>query len=102
MSESGENTDEWITQFRELLEKNQIRLGVLAVQEDGQSTRSLVSFQRGRSTGTRSSAYAKLPGGTARSRSIWRSVRRRSISTRRSRSCCENIQFSKCRVNEGI
>src|SRR3974390_2580685 len=28
MSESGENTDEWITQFRELLEKNTIGWGV--------------------------------------------------------------------------
>src|SRR5208283_1624283 len=45
MSESGENTDEWITQFRELLEKNQINWAFWPYKKMD-SPRSVVSFAR--------------------------------------------------------
>ena len=62
MSESGENTDEWITQFRELLDKNQIPWAFWPYKKMD-SPRSMVSFARPLYW-DEIVAYAKLPGGT--------------------------------------
>ena len=62
MSESGENTDEWITQFRELLEKNQIPWAFWPYKKMD-SPRSVVSFTRPQYW-DEIVAYAKLQGGT--------------------------------------
>jgi hypothetical protein len=99
MSESGENTDEWITQFRELLEKNQIPWAFWPYKKMD-SPRSVVSFVRPQYW-DEIVAYAKLQGGTGDAE--------KHIAKRPSQAhinaafaeLLENVQFRKCRVNDG-
>jgi len=60
MSESGENTDEWIAQYRELLDKNHIDWAFWPYKKMD-SPRSIVSFPRP-AYWEEIVAYAKLPG----------------------------------------
>ena len=99
MSESGENTDEWITQFRELLDKNQIGWAFWPYKKMD-SPRSIVSFARP-AYWDEIVAYAKLQGGTG---DVEKHLGKRPPQehiTAAFEGLLENIQFGKCRVNEG-
>jgi len=99
MSESGENTDEWITQFRELLEKNQIPWAFWPYKKMD-SPRSLASFARP-AYWDEIIAYAKLPGGTGE---VEKRLAKRPPQEHINAAFAElleNIQFSKCKINEG-
>jgi endoglucanase len=99
MSESGENTDEWITQFRELLEKNQIPWAFWPYKKMD-SPRALVSFARPQYW-DEIIAYAKLPGGTGDTeKRIAKRPPQEHIDAAFA-GLLENIQFGKCQINEG-
>ncbi len=98
MSESGENTDEWITQFRELLEKNQINWAFWPYKKMEQ-TRSPVSFARP-VYWDEIVAYAKLPGGTGDTeKRIAKRPPQEHINAAFD-DLLNNIQWSKCRINQ--
>jgi aryl-phospho-beta-D-glucosidase BglC (GH1 family) len=99
MSESGENTDEWITQFRELLDKNQIGWAFWPYKKTD-SPRSVVSFARPMYW-DEIVAYGKLPGGTGDTE---KRIAQRPPQEHINAAFAElldDIQFSKCRVNQG-
>jgi endoglucanase len=99
MSESGENTDEWITQFRELLEKNQIGWAFWPYKKMD-SPRSVVSFLRP-AYWDEIVAYAKLSGGTGE---VEKRLAKRPPQEHIDAAFAElleNIQFGKCRINQG-
>jgi endoglucanase len=99
MSESGENTDEWITQFRELLDKNQINWAFWPYKKMD-SPRSVVSFARP-TYWDEIVAYAKLPGGAGDTQKrIAKRPPQEHINAAFAQ-LLENIQFSKCGVNQG-
>jgi endoglucanase len=99
MSESGENKDEWITQFRELLDKNQIGWAFWPYKKMDATT-SPVSFGRP-VYWDEIVAYGKLPGGTGETE--------KRIAQRPSQEhinaafadLLEKIQWKECRINEG-
>src|SRR3974390_1019200 len=99
MSESGENTDEWITQFRELLDKNQIGWSFWPYKKMD-SPRSIVSFARP-AYWDEIVAYAKLQGGTGE---VERHLPKRPPQEHINaafKGVLENVPFSKCQVNQG-
>jgi aryl-phospho-beta-D-glucosidase BglC (GH1 family) len=99
MSESGENTDEWIAQFRELLDKNQIGWAFWPYKKMD-SPRSVVSFARP-VYWDEIVDYAKLPGNTGDTE---KRIAKRPPQEHINAAFAElldNIQFSKCTVNQG-
>ena len=97
MSESGENTDEWIIEFRTLLEKNQISWAFWPYKKMD-ATSATVSFARPL-IGMRSSRMQS-------SGRHWRVEKRGEASPQEHINAAfaellENIQFDKCRVNQG-
>ncbi len=99
MSESGENTDEWITQFRTLLEKNSISWAFWPYKKMD-SPRGIVSFAQPQYW-DEIVAYAKLTGGTGE---VKKHIAKRPPQEHINAAfteLLEKIQFSKCRVNEG-
>jgi Cellulase (glycosyl hydrolase family 5) len=99
MSESGENTDEWITQFRELLEENQIPWAFWPYKKMD-SPRSVVSFKRPQYW-DEVVAYAKLQGGTGDAeKHLAKRLSQEHINAAFA-ELLEDVQFSKCKVNEG-
>ena len=98
MSESGENTDEWITQYRELLDKNHIDWAFWPYKKD--SPRSIVSFSRPQYW-DEIVAYAKVPGtmGDTEKR-IAKRPSQEHINAAFA-ELLDNLQFSKCRINQG-
>ena len=99
MSESGENTDEWITQFRELLDKNQIGWAFWPYKKMD-SPRSIVSFARP-IYWDEIVAYAKLQGGTG---DVEKHLQKRPSQEHINAAFAqllEKIQFSKCQINQG-
>jgi aryl-phospho-beta-D-glucosidase BglC (GH1 family) len=99
MSESGENTDEWITQFRELLEKNQIGWAFWPYKKMD-SPRSVVSFAQP-AYWDEIVAYAKLPGNTgATEKRITKRPPQEHINAAFA-ELLDDVQFRKCRINQG-
>ncbi len=99
MSESGENTDEWITQFRELLDQNQIGWAFWPYKKMD-SPRAIVSFARPQYW-DEIVAYAKLTGGTG---DVEKHLQKRPPQVHINAAftqLLENIQFGKCQVNDG-
>ena len=97
MSESGENKDEWITQFRELLEKNQIGWAFWPYKKMD-ATSSPVSFARP-VYWDEIVAYGKLAGGTGDTeKRIAKRPPQEHINAA-FEELLNNIQWSKCRVN---
>jgi len=99
MSESGENTDGWITRFRELLEKNQIPWAFWPYKKMD-SPRGIVSFARPQYW-DEIVAYAKLSGGTGDTE---KRIAKRPPQEHINAAFAEllqNIQFSKVQINEG-
>jgi aryl-phospho-beta-D-glucosidase BglC (GH1 family) len=99
MSESGENTDEWITQYRELLDKNHIDWAFWPYKKMD-SPRSIVSFARPQYW-DEIVAYAKLPGtmGDTEKR-IAKRPSQEHINAAFA-ALLDSVQFSKCRINQG-
>jgi hypothetical protein len=99
MSESGENTDEWITQYRKLLDKNHIDWAFWPYKKMD-SPRSIVSFTRPLYW-DEIVAYARLPGtmGDTEKRIAKRPLQDHINAA--FAELLENIQLSKCRINEG-
>jgi hypothetical protein len=99
MSESGENRDEWITQFHALLEKNQIGWAFWPYKKMD-ATSSPVSFARP-VYWDEIVAYAKLPGGTGDTeKRIAKRPPQEHINAAFD-DLLNNIQWSKCRINQG-
>ncbi len=99
MSESGENKDEWIGQFRELLEKNQIGWAFWPYKKMD-ATSSPVSFDRP-VYWDEIVAYAKLTGGTgATEKRIAQRPPQEHINAAFA-DLLDKVQFGKCHVNEG-
>jgi endoglucanase len=99
MSESGENTDEWITQFHALLEKNQISWAFWPYKKMD-SPRSVVSFTRPMYW-DEIVAYAKLPGGTGDTeKRIAKRLPQEHIDAAFA-DLLNNIQSQKCQINQG-
>ena len=99
MSESGENKDEWIAQFHELLEKNQIGWAFWPYKKMD-ATSSPVSFARP-VYWDEIVAYAKLPGGTgATEKKIAQRPTQEHINAAFA-DLLDKIQFNKCKVNQG-
>jgi len=99
MSESGENTDEWIIEFRTLLEKNQISWAFWPYKKMD-ATSAPVSFARP-AYWDEVVAYAKLQGGTGE---VEKHLAKRPPQEHINAAFAElleNIQFDKCRVNQG-
>ncbi len=98
MSESGENTDDWIAQFRELLEKNQINWAFWPYKKMD-SPSSPVSFARP-VYWDEIVAYAKLPGGTGDTeKRIAKRPPQEHINAAFD-DLLNNIQWRKCRLNQ--
>jgi endoglucanase len=99
MSESGENKDEWIAQFRELLEKNQIGWAFWPYKKMD-ATSSPVSLSRP-VYWDEIVAYAKLPGGTGDTeKRIGKRPPQEHINAAFD-NLLNNIQWSRCRINDG-
>ena len=99
MSESGENKDEWIAQFRELLEKNHIGWAFWPYKKMDATT-SPVSFARP-VYWDEIVAYAKLPGGTGEVEKHLAQRPPQEHINAAFADLLEKIQFSQCRINEG-
>ena len=99
MSESGENSDEWITRYLELLDKNHIDWAFWPYKKMD-SPGSIVSFPRP-AYWDEIVAYAKLPGtmGDTEKR-IAKRPPQEHIDLAFA-ELLDNIQFSKCAVNQG-
>jgi aryl-phospho-beta-D-glucosidase BglC (GH1 family) len=99
MSESGENNDEWITQYRELLDRNHIDWAFWPYKKMD-SPRSIVSFSRP-TYWDEIVAYAKVPGtmGDTEKRIAKRPPQEHINAA--FEELLEDIQFGKCRINAG-
>lgn len=99
MSESGENTDDWIQQFRELLDKNQIGWAFWPYKKMD-SPRAIVSFDRP-PYWDEIVAFGTLTDrvGDAEKR-IAKRPSQEHIQAAFS-GLLENISFAKCRINQG-
>ncbi len=99
MSESGENKDEWITQFRELLDKNHIGWAFWPYKKMDATT-SPVSFARP-AYWDEIVTYAQLVGSTGDSeKKIAKRPPQEHINAAFA-ELLENIQWSKCQINDG-
>ncbi|HEY4931256.1 MAG TPA: cellulase family glycosylhydrolase [Terriglobales bacterium] len=99
MSESGENKDEWIAQFRELLEKNQIGWAFWPYKKMD-AVSSPVSFARP-VYWDEIVAYAKLPGGTGEVEKHLAQRPPQEHINAAFADLLDKIQFSQCRINQG-
>jgi len=99
MSESGENTDEWITQFRQLLEKDQIPWAFWPYKKMD-SPRGVVSFARP-PYWDEISAFAKLKESVGNAQKLLTKRPPQEHINAAFAALLENVAFSKCKVNEG-
>lgn len=99
MSESGENTDEWITQYRELLEKNHIPWAFWPYKKMD-SPRSVVSFERP-PYWDEIVAFAKLKESVGAAEKLLPKRPPQEHIEAAFTGLLENVQFARCKVNEG-
>ena len=99
MGESGENTDEWITQFVKALEKNDIGWAFWPYKKM-EKTSAVVSIIPP-ADWARSVDFAKLPRGTAHVEERLKARPEQETITRAFAQLLESIRWQKCRVNEG-
>jgi len=99
MSESGENTDEWITQFRQLLEKDQIPWAFWPYKKMD-SPRGVVSFARP-PYWDEIIAFAKLKESVGDAQKLLTKRPPQEHINAAFAALAENVAFSKCKVNEG-
>lgn len=99
MSESGENTDEWITRYRELLDQNQIGWAFWPYKKMD-SPRSIVSFARP-VYWDEIVAFATLKEGMGDTKTrIAKRPPQEHINAAFA-GLLDNIPFNKCRINQG-
>jgi aryl-phospho-beta-D-glucosidase BglC (GH1 family) len=99
MGESGENTDEWITQFVKTLEKNNIGWAFWPYKKMEKST-AVVSIIPPADWG-KIVEFAKLPRGTAHVEDRLKARPEQETITRAFDDLLTSMRLEKCRVNEG-
>jgi len=100
MGESGENTDEWITQFVKTLEKNNIGWAFWPYKKMTEKASSVVSIVPPADWG-KIVEFAKLPRGTAHVEDRMKARPDQETITRAFAELFENVRLQKCKVNEG-
>lgn len=99
MGESGENTDEWIAQFRKTLEKNNIGWAFWPYKKMGKPS-SVVTIAPP-ADWEKIVEFAKLPRGTGHAEERLKVRPEQETVTRAFAELLENVRLEKCRVNEG-
>jgi endoglucanase len=99
MSESGENKDEWIAQFRQVLEQNQIGWAFWPYKKMD-ATSSPVSFSRPVHW-DEIVAFAKLPGGTGDAEKRIPQRPSQADITAAFADLLDKIQLKNCKTNDG-
>lgn len=99
MGESGENTDEWIAQFRQALEKSNIGWAFWPYKKMEKSS-AVVSIVPPADWG-RIVEFAKLPRGTAHVEERLKDRPDQDTVIRTFAELLENVRVQKCRVNDG-
>ena len=99
LGESGENTDEWIAQFRELLEKNDIGWAFWPYKKMGKSS-AVVTIEPPEGW-DRIVAFAKLPRGVGATEARLKERPDQAVIDRAFAGLLENIKLVHCRVNDG-
>jgi endoglucanase len=99
MGESGENTDEWIMQFRQTLEKNNIGWAFWPYKKMGRTTSVLTILPP--SGWPQIVEFAKLPRGTAHVEARLKARPDQETINRAFAELLENFRVQKCQVNAG-
>jgi hypothetical protein len=99
LGESGENTDEWVTQFRELLEKNDIGWTFWPYKKMEKSS-AIVTITPPEGW-DKIVAFAKLPRGTGNTEARLKERPDQATIDRAFRGLLENIKLEHCRTNAG-
>ena len=99
MGESGENKDEWIAEFRVMLEKNNVGWAFWPYKKMD-ATSSPVSFSRP-VWWDEIVKYAAIPGGTGAAEEKMKKRPPAEHARAAFADLLEKIKFEKCRVNEG-
>ena len=99
MGESGENTDEWISQFRNTLEKNDIGWAFWPYKKMEKSS-AVVSIIPP-ADWSRIVEFAKLPRGTAHVEQRLKSRPDQETITRAFADLLERVRLQNCRINPG-
>jgi aryl-phospho-beta-D-glucosidase BglC (GH1 family) len=100
MGESGENTDEWISQFVKTLEDKDIGWAFWPYKKMMGKTSSVVSVVPP-ADWDKIVEFAKLPRGTAHVEDRLKARPEQATINRAFAELLENIQVQKCRVNQG-
>jgi len=99
LGESGENTDDWIAKFVKSLESNNIGWAFWPYKKMEKSS-AVVSIVPP-ADWAKIVAFAKLPRGTAHVEERLKARPEQDAINRAFAELLENVQFHKCRVNEG-
>ena len=99
LGESGENTDEWISQFVKALEKNNIGWAFWPYKKMGKPS-SVVSVMPP-ADWEKIVEFAKLPRGTGNAEERLRARPEQETINRVLDELLESVRVQKCRVNEG-
>ena len=99
MSESGENTDEWIAQYRELLDQNRVGWAFWPYKKMD-SPRSVVSFARP-AYWSEIVAFAKLTENTGNAEDRIAKRPPRDHIDAAFADVLKNVEWGKCHVNQG-
>jgi endoglucanase len=99
MGESGENTDEWIAQFRQSLEKNNIGWAFWPYKKMEKSS-AVVSILPP-ADWAKIVEFAKLPRDTAHVEERLKARPEQETITRAFSELLENVRLERCRVNRG-
>ena len=99
MGESGENTDEWISQFRNVLEKNNIGWAFWPYKKMEKSS-AVVSIIPP-ADWSKIVEFAKLPRGTAHAEQRLKARPDQETITRAFADLLERVRLQNCRVNPG-
>lgn len=99
MGESGENTDDWIAQFVQTLEKNNIGWAFWPYKKMQKSS-AVVSIIPPADWGE-IVQFAKLPSGTGSVEERLKARPEQETITRAFAELLENVRLQKCRLNEG-
>jgi hypothetical protein len=99
LGESGENTDEWIAQFVETLEKNNIGWAFWPYKKMGKPS-AVVSIIPP-ADWEKIVEFAKLPRGTGHAEERLKARPEQETIVRAFEELLESVRLQKCRVNEG-
>jgi endoglucanase len=99
MGESGENTDEWISQFTKTLERNNIGWAFWPYKKMEKAS-AIVSVMAPADWG-KIVEFAKLPRGTGHAEERLKLRPEQKVIVRTFAELLENVRLEKCRLNEG-